>query len=52
VLLGARAELIQAMKRTRQILVVHPGSRVDAYWYKMCERNDEGETMNETMGSE
>jgi hypothetical protein len=28
---GARPESIQGMKRTRWILVVHPGSRVDAY---------------------
>jgi hypothetical protein len=26
------------MKRTRRILVVRPGSRVDAYCYRMCER--------------
>jgi hypothetical protein len=28
---GARPESIQAMKRTRRILVARPGSRVDAY---------------------
>jgi hypothetical protein len=42
--LGLRVELIQAMKRTRRILVVCPGYRVDAYCYRMGERNDAGET--------
>jgi hypothetical protein len=28
---GLRPESIQAMKRTRRILVARPGSRVDAY---------------------
>jgi hypothetical protein len=42
---GARMESIQAMKRTRRILVARPGSRVDAYCYRICEKNDEDETM-------
>jgi hypothetical protein len=41
---GLDLESIQAMKRTRRILVARPGSRVDVYCYTMGERNDEGET--------